>query len=69
MLVQRPTSSYFTIDTKLSWVGSCGTKGPAAPRPGEAARGRVESGADSELTAAAEAGLCDHVENDTDYSE
>lgn len=43
-------------------------KGPAAPRPGEAARGRVESGADSELTAA-EAGLCDHVENDTDYSE
>ena len=68
MLVQRPTSSYFTIDTKLNWVGSCGMKGRAAPRPGEAARGRVESGADSELTAA-EAGLCDHVENDTDYSE
>ena len=35
LLLQRPTSSYFTIETKLTWVGGCGnTSGSASSNGG-----------------------------------
>ena len=58
MMVQRPTSSYFTIETKLSWVGPCGSSdhGPAAAVPNGTGDGDE-----------AQQPKCDGVEQDVDY--